>query len=121
MTTTTTRPAARPVVLSGVTVVDTRTGTLHAGRDVALRGGRISAIIPTSTDGRTSEQRVDLHGKYVVPGLVECHAHVFDVEDPSGAFDLMLVNGITAFRQMSGTTALLRRRRQDRLSRRALR
>jgi imidazolonepropionase-like amidohydrolase len=105
-----------PVVLSGLTVVDTRTGTLHGERDVVLIGDYISAVTPTSTGDTTSGQRIDLSGKYVVPGFVECHAHVLDVEDPSGAFDLMLVNGITAFRQMSGTTALLGRRRRGRLS-----
>ncbi len=111
---TTTAPA-RPVTLCRVTIVDTKTGALTRESDMALAGGRIAAVTGASGADPNDGQRVELPGKFVVPGYVESHAHVLDVEDPSGAFDLMLVNGITGYRQMAGNNKLLRARREGTL------
>jgi imidazolonepropionase-like amidohydrolase len=54
---------------------------------------------------------VDAQGKFVVPGYNDMHSHVLELSDPSGSLALMLAEGVTGFRQMSGSPALLAKRR----------
>ena len=62
------------LLIRGGTVIDpVRAGTLVA--DVAVRDGRIFAVGPDLA-GRAAEA-VDARGKYVVPGLVDFHVHVY--------------------------------------------
>lgn len=100
-------------VLRGGTVVGTRDGSLVPDRDVVVRGGRIVSIVPTS--GEMSASVVDVTGRFIVPGFVDAHAHPLGPQDPSGTLRLMMAQGITGFRQMSGSTALLAQRRDGRL------
>jgi imidazolonepropionase-like amidohydrolase len=97
-----------PIELRGVNVVDTRTGKISARQDVGIADGRIVSMANTGAspplDGTT---RIDVHGKFLVPGFIDMHVHALNSADPSDALALMLANGITGFRQMSGTTKLL--------------
>jgi hypothetical protein len=77
--------------------------------------GRIRAITPAGRPPRPGEQIVDLHGAYVAPGLMDMHAHPLDSVDPAGSLQLMLAEGVTGVRQMSGSPELLKRRREGRL------
>jgi hypothetical protein len=45
-----------------------------------------------------------------VPGYLDMHAHPLGGKDPAGALELMLVSGVTGFRQMSGSARLLQQR-----------
>src|SRR3954453_14352089 len=99
----------RPVVLTDVTVVDPRDGSRPPHQDVRLDGGRIAAI--GATGAAAGAETVDGAGRVVVPGFVDMHSQAPDSPQQGGALELMLAHGITGFRQMSGTTALLRRRR----------
>jgi imidazolonepropionase-like amidohydrolase len=97
------------IVLRAVTVVDTRDGSLAPGRDVTVSGGRITGIAPTGPAGADT---VEAAGRYLIPGLCDMHAHPLNGgDDLAGSLALMLANGVTGFRQMAGTTDLLRRRR----------
>jgi len=49
---------------------------LDAVRDVAIVGGRVVAVVPPGT-GATAKRVLDARGKYVVPGLIDLHVHVF--------------------------------------------
>lgn len=78
-----TRAAAQSydLLLKGGHVIDPA-NHISAPRDVAVAGDRIAAVaenIPASS----AKKVVDVTGYYVVPGLVDIHAHVF-VEDPGG-------------------------------------
>ena len=64
-----------------------------------VRQGRITWIGPTST------ARLPIHanviegkGRYLMPGLVDMHVHLWDVND----FSLFLANGVTSVRNMFG-------------------
>lgn len=96
-----------------VTVVDPRHGTLTPHQDVTVSGDRIVAV--GATAGRPRGGDVDGAGRFAVPGYVDMHAHPLNQADPADALALMLTHGITGFRQMSGTPALLARRRTGRL------
>jgi imidazolonepropionase-like amidohydrolase len=106
-------PVAGPLRLDGATVVDVRDGTLSPNRSILIDGGRIAAITPTensSSEQRSSLRVIDVHGKFVLPGYNDMHTHTLDRNDPSGDLALMLVNGITGFRQMGGSPQLLAQR-----------
>ena len=102
-------------ILRDVTVVDVADGNRSGGPDVRISGGTITEIgaVGQNAAGVTV---VDGGGAFVVPGYVDSHAHALN--DPgrvAGAYALMLANGITGFRQMSGSPKLLKDRRAGRL------
>jgi len=101
-------------VLRGVTVVDTRDGSLTTNQDVSTANGRITGI--TTADPQDNAcQAIDLSGKYVVPGYLDMHAHPLGDGDRTGTLRLMLTRGITGFRQMSGSLKLLKQRQNGTL------
>jgi imidazolonepropionase-like amidohydrolase len=116
-----TAPAQRATVSSGllltnVTIVDTHTGKLTPGMSVAVDGGRITKIGRAGTLlAKGSARSIDLKGKFVVPGYWEMHGHPIDSPDRADNLALMLANGITGVRQMSGSDALLKERRDGTL------
>src|SRR5205085_3021697 len=48
-----------------------------AVHDVAIKDGRIAAVLP-SIPPSSAKESVDLSGKLVLPGLIDTHAHVFE-------------------------------------------
>lgn len=96
------------LVLRGVAVVDTRSGAVERAMSVSIAGGRITAI--SAGGAACGAEVVDADGLYVVPGFLDMHCHPLDSSDPQGALALMLANGVTGFRQMSGAPHLLERR-----------
>lgn len=49
---------------------------LNERRDIAVHGGRIAAVLPPGASA-DAQRSVDVAGKYVVPGLIDFHVHVF--------------------------------------------
>lgn len=101
--------------IDGVTVVDPRDGSKTPGMSVHMNLGRITAVTPVDHDTGLDVQRIDATGQYVVPGYNDMHSHALELKDPSGSLALMLAEGVTGFRQMSGSPALLARRRSGKL------
>ena len=50
--------------------------SLDGEYDVAIRAGRIAAILPRGTVCEATE-RIDVRGRLVIPGMIDTHAHVF--------------------------------------------
>ena len=99
------------IILDNVSVIDTTTGRSTAHRAVVIDDGRIAAITSAgSVVAGGSARHVDGRGKFVVPGYLDMHAHPLGSGDDAAKLDLMLANGITGFRQMSGDAATLARR-----------
>jgi hypothetical protein len=108
-------PAAS-VVLCGVTVVDTRDGSLRPNMDVAMQADRIVSIAPAGATPRDpAAVTIDAVGRFVVPGYLDMHVHALQSEDPSSTMELMLANGITGIRQMAGSPKLLKQRQSGTL------
>jgi hypothetical protein len=85
--------AASPIALEGATLIDGMGGPLLADAVVVIRGNRIEAVgkrgaVPIPADAR----HVDLRGAFVIPGLMDAHAHTredwFD--------ELFLLHGVTS-------------------------
>src|SRR5829696_3794813 len=63
------------LLLKGGHVIDTANGLDHLA-DVHVNGGRVAAVgpdLPSSAAGTV----LDVAGSYVVPGIIDMHAHVF--------------------------------------------
>ena len=70
-------------LLHNCTVLDPRTGTLASGSAVLVEDGTVAAVSdqPITAPGAT---RIDLGGRILMPGLIDCHVHVNAVRVTSG-------------------------------------
>jgi hypothetical protein len=99
------------MVIDGVTIVDTHDGRLTPNRELVLAGGKIARIVPAGTVKATGDALfVDGRGKFAVPGYMDMHAHPLDAPDAADSYALMIANGVTGFRQMSGSPEMLAHR-----------
>jgi dihydroorotase len=64
------------LLISGGTLIDPEVG-LHVRSDVAFSDGLVAAVAPDIARER-AETVVDATGRWVVPGLVDAHVHVFE-------------------------------------------
>ena len=71
-------------LLRGGKVIDPAQN-LNGNFDVAVKDGRIAAILPTIAPS-SAKDVIDVSGKLVLPGLIDTHAHVF--EHVTGRFGL---------------------------------
>ncbi|MFN3466085.1 MAG: dihydroorotase [Candidatus Brocadiales bacterium] len=69
----------KSILLKNGHVIDPATG-LDSVTDILVKEGRISLIAPGITP-EEGEEVIDVGGKYVVPGLVDCHVHLRDFEE----------------------------------------
>ena len=101
---------AQDLVLTNARIIDPRTRTIVRGSLVIERGklaGVTTAPVPQSTRG----QRVDVEGKWVIPGLIDLHTHssgnaapgrVFDGRGTAHTAERILRAGFTAFLDLFG-------------------
>jgi imidazolonepropionase-like amidohydrolase len=103
-------PPERPVIaITDVTVIDVEHGRSVGPRTVLVDAGRI-ATVAVAADIRVpaGAQRVDGRGKFLIPGLVDMHVHLFNgysKRPPNEwTFPLFVANGVTAVREMNAGT-----------------
>jgi dihydroorotase len=72
------------LLLTGGHLIDPAQG-LDGAYDVAIRGGRVAAVVPRG-EGPAARERIDVSGKLVIPGMIDTHAHVF--QHVTGRFGL---------------------------------
>jgi imidazolonepropionase-like amidohydrolase len=100
------------LTLTGATIVDTRDGTSSPDMTLVIEDQKIARIGPAvNAAASATGTTIDARGLFVVPGFLDLHAHPLNSSDPHGSLTLMLANGITGFRQMSGTPETLAARR----------
>jgi Amidohydrolase family len=95
--------SAQDLVVRNVTVVDVTNGTLKPGMDVLISGVTIKSVSATSGAGRT--RVVDGAGKFLIPGLWDMHAHVWEKES---LFYLYIGSGVTGVRDLGSSIKPLR-------------
>ena len=112
---------SRPLVFREVTVVDASETAPRSGYTVVIAAGRIAAVGPTALIGSPRGSHVvEAPGKVLIPGLWDMHLHTaanalrrpvgrkprID-ENASYVFPLLVANGVTGIRDMSGDLAVL--------------
>ncbi len=108
--------SGRNLVIENARIVNPRDGSVVSDMSVLIKAGRIVDVLPTPAgDLDHSAQRIDAAGRFIVPGYNDMHSHAFECADPSRPLALMLAEGVTGFRQMSGSPQLLERRRNQTL------
>jgi Amidohydrolase family len=105
------------LILTNVTVVDTRNGVHLPNVTVVVKDGIIQAVAKVGLiDTTPHTQIINATGKYVIPGLWDMHVH--SAGGPAKPWDekvilpLYIANGITGIRDMGGDPAILDQRRK---------
>lgn len=75
--------------------------------DILVEDKQILAIGPNLPAG--GAEVIDCRGLYAIPGLIESHVHIqqVDITGECHAFELYLANGVTAMRNMFGNQAAM--------------
>jgi imidazolonepropionase-like amidohydrolase len=95
----------RTLVFVNATIVDPVQGELIQNATVRISDGKITQITtdgPASTEDVPEEDVIDVSGKYLCPGLIDCHVHIAVVP---GEADLR------AYKDMTERISLLRQPR----------
>ena len=96
--------------------MNTHDGKLTPGMSILMDKGRIVKITPTTEAPKDpSVQSIDATGKFIVPGFNNMHMHVIDQANSSSVLAIMLADGVTGFRQMTGSPEFLQERRDGTL------
>ncbi|MFC1490582.1 SUMF1/EgtB/PvdO family nonheme iron enzyme [Candidatus Latescibacterota bacterium] len=86
------------LVLDGVSIIDGTGAPLQSSMSITITNGKITNISKQGeTDYPTNAKILKLDNKYVIPGLVEMHAHI-DGNDYGDICKTMLAYGITTLR-----------------------
>jgi imidazolonepropionase-like amidohydrolase len=93
--------SATAIAIRHVTVVDVSSGSLIGDQDVVIAGDRIASVEP-STDNAIQgvSQIVEGRGKYLIPGLWDCHIHLSWTT--ASTLPLLTALGITEVRDLGG-------------------
>lgn len=73
------------LLLAGGHLVDPAQG-LDGRFDIAIDNGKVAALHPAGTVPLAARERIDVHDRLVIPGMIDTHAHVF--EHVTGRFGL---------------------------------
>jgi imidazolonepropionase-like amidohydrolase len=103
------------LVIRGGILVDVKSGNEIPNSMIVVRGDRIAQV---SKEGKADlpagAQIVDASGKWIIPGLIDSHAHAESAEETP--FGLYLANGVTTIRNPGGNTTVLRLTREKLLN-----
>jgi len=93
----------RPLVLRGGAVFDPIVGGFQLDRTVLIEDGRIRSVSGSSGELPLGARVVDCRGKFLVPGLIDAHAHLVHLTDLSHLagdefLPMFLASGVTSVR-----------------------
>jgi len=98
------------LVLRGGTLVDAATGKEISDSVIVIRGERIEQVGSGNTAVPEGAQIIDAKGKWIIPGLIDSHAHAENPDETP--FSLYLANGVTTIRNPGGNITVLRLTRE---------
>ena len=103
-------PAAQAIAITDVTIIDVEHARALGPRTVLIEAGRIGAIsAPRDAQIPADALRVDGRGRFLIPGLVDMHVHLFNTfshRAPNDwTFPLFIAQGVTAVREMNTDAA----------------
>jgi imidazolonepropionase-like amidohydrolase len=101
---------SRPIYITHVTVIDTKSGKEDRDRTVIISGNRILDV-KGAVRVPSGAKVVDATGKYLIPGLWDMHVHMRGsirgsmpnfARENEAMLPLYLANGVTGVREMGG-------------------
>ncbi len=104
--------------LDHLNVIDTLDGQVREDASILIVDGVIEGVFESASDipSPPNLQVIDAGGTYATPGYNNMHTHtVTDFSNRDKELAMMLANGITGFRQMSGNRGALEARARGRL------
>jgi hypothetical protein len=115
-------PDRPPIAIVAVTVVDLEHDRSPQPRTVLIDDGRIVAVAdPRTARIPANALRVDGRGRFLIPGLVDMHVHLFNGHSRrppnEWTFPLFVANGVTGVREMNADAAAIAQVRQWRRER----
>jgi len=98
-------PARQVIAITEVNVIDVEQGRSLGPRTVLIDNGHISAITsPRAAAIPPGARRIPGRGKFLIPGLIDMHVHLFNLSSKRPPNDwslpLHLANGVTGVREM---------------------
>src|SRR5690242_7498747 len=93
------------VAITGGTVIDVRTGAQHPNTTMLIDGDRIATL---EVDVPEQARVIDATGMWLLPGLVDMHAHTTGTPMKHRIHHLYLAYGVTTVRDTGGNLTLLR-------------
>jgi imidazolonepropionase-like amidohydrolase len=109
----------KSLAIDHVTVIDVTGGPELADQIVVITAGSIVGVAKSgSLEIPKDAQRIDAHGKFLIPGLWDMHTHVAGISaSPVWAkqtlLPLLVANGITGIRDMGGDLDALQSWRRE--------
>jgi imidazolonepropionase-like amidohydrolase len=104
-------PPTKTIAYVHATLIDTSSGVARTDMAVLTQGNRIVDVRASNeVTAKSNQEIVDLHGRYVIPGLVNTHVHTATVAVPAVAKAYLrreLYSGVTTVRDMAGDVRLL--------------
>ncbi|WP_185236457.1 amidohydrolase family protein [Teredinibacter franksiae] len=92
--------ANNSIVVVGARIVEVSKGRITEQRNIRIKNGLIVEITPTAVTPSANDLVINAEGKYIMPGLIDMHTHVWEKAD----LYAMLAHGITRTRVMSGNS-----------------
>jgi hypothetical protein len=106
--------AINNVAIIGGTLIDVRSGEQIQNSVVLVRGERVTHV---GVSGKQEIPRdahiIDAHGKWILPGLMDMHAHVSQDDSDLLPLELYLINGVTTIRDPGGYVSVSRLAKED--------
>ncbi|KAK2594172.1 hypothetical protein QQS21_008111 [Conoideocrella luteorostrata] len=119
-------PSQKTYILRNASIVDSASGSIHKNQSIKLAGGIIKEIA-SEILASSGDIVVNVAGKYICPGLIDCHVHLTSVagdaslsaglSSPDAAISYfrqpflckqILSRGFTAVRDTGGATLALK-------------
>jgi imidazolonepropionase-like amidohydrolase/Tol biopolymer transport system component len=98
-----TPPIAKSTLIRNVRVIDGNGGPATDRRDILIEAGRIKQITPAGTLAGDEVRVIDAAGRFVIPGLIDLHAHL----DRPDLLPGWIYFGITSVRDQGASMAPL--------------
>jgi imidazolonepropionase-like amidohydrolase len=86
----------RPIVITNATVIDGVAAEPLRSTTVVVRDGKIERIATGRVDAPAGATVIDLKGRWLLPGLIDAHAHLRDLTSAR----LVLASGVTTARSL---------------------
>lgn len=100
--------ASTTLILRNGRVLDLEKGQLRSGLEVVIQGERILALRPAGQAAEPNAKVLDVKGRTIMPGLIDCHVHVL-ASNANLGLNALQPNAIVMYRAIPILKAMLER------------